>query len=254
VKFSSLLAFRIHWMQRVFETFVTRISGCADAQDFRETMNVAALEFQIRSFAYFSHSADQATEPRVISNYPQDWATRYREKAYHKIDPVIRSVGTQPEPFFWPSENCSKTYCDLETNIFEEAAEFGIGRGLTVPIHDRHKQKAAMTFAAAVDDRNFVETARVYQHALQLMATCFHIHARRVFSKATIIDGVTLTKRELECLQWAARGKSAGDTAEILGIKRRTVSFHLENVRRKFEVRTVAQAIAILAVSRPDLI
>lgn len=241
-------------MQRVFETFLTRISGCADTQDFRETMNAAALNFQIRSFAYFSHSADHATEPRIISNYPQDWVTRYRKNAYHTIDPVIQNVGQQPEPFFWPLENDSKTYRHRETNLFKEAAEFGIGRGLTVPIHDRHQQKAAMTFAASFDDRRFVETASVYQHALQLMATCFHIHARRIFSKARTIDGVTLTKRELECLQWAGRGKSAGDTAEILGIKRRTVTFHLENVRRKFEVRTVAQAIAILAVSRPDMI
>ncbi len=241
-------------MQRVFETFITRISGCADTQDFCETMNAAALKFQIRNFAYICLSADQTTELRVISNYPQDWATHYRQKAYLKIDPVIRSVSDHPNPFFWPSENDPKMYCDPEMKLFKEAAEFGIGRGLTVPIHDRHQQKAAVTFAAAVDDQSFVETACVYQHALQLMATCFHIHARRLFSKATIVDGVILTKRELECLQWAVRGKSAGDTAEILGIKRRTVSFHLDDVRRKFEVRTVAQAIAILAASRPDLI
>jgi DNA-binding CsgD family transcriptional regulator len=52
-----------------------------------------------------------------------------------------------------------------------------------------------------------------------------------------------LTQREIECLQWAARGKSTVETAMIFAISRRTVVFHLENAKRKLEVSTLRQAI-----------
>jgi hypothetical protein len=44
---------------------------------------------------------------------------------------------------------------------------------------------------------------------LQLMAMYFHAHARRRLSINRVIDGVALSPRELECLEWAAQGKSA---------------------------------------------
>lgn len=48
-----------------------------------------------------------------------------------------------------------------------------------------------------------------------------------------VVDGVLLTPREYECLQWAARRKSAWDIACILGIKPRTAAFHLDNAKKK---------------------
>ena len=241
-------------MQRVFETFITRMSGCIDDSDFRETMAIAAREFEIERFAYFSLPGEPCGEPHIISNYPQDWRSRYREKAYHQVDPVVCHMRNAHEPFLWPSGSVRAADLSHASKFFREASEFGIGRGMTIPIHDRYGRFAAVTFAAAHDDEKFAKIAATYRHALQLMVTCFHIQVRKRFSGTGIVDGISLTKRELECLQWAARGKSTGDTAIILGIKRRTVTFHLDNVRRKFEVRTVAQAIAILAASSPKLL
>ncbi|TGQ76539.1 helix-turn-helix transcriptional regulator, partial [Mesorhizobium sp. M8A.F.Ca.ET.208.01.1.1] len=39
--------------------------------------------------------------------------------------------------------------------------------------------------------------------------------------------------REYECLRWAARGNSAWVTGRILGIKPRTIAFHLDNAKKK---------------------
>jgi DNA-binding response OmpR family regulator len=54
---------------------------------------------------------------------------------------------------------------------------------------------------------------------------------------------VGLREREVETLTWAARGKTFGEIAEILGLSRRTVEFHLENARRKLGVATRTQAL-----------
>lgn len=58
-----------------------------------------------------------------------------------------------------------------------------------------------------------------------------------------------LTKRELECLYLAADGKTANDTAKILGINGRTVVFHIQNAMHKLNAKNRTHAVAI-AVKR----
>jgi len=88
------------------------------------------------------------------------------------------------------------------------------------------------------------------RHVLQLMAMYFHAHARRRLSINRVIDGVALSPRELECLEWAAQGKSAWEIGRLLNISRRTAAFHLDNAKTKFGVRTIWQAVAKLAASK----
>jgi len=55
----------------------------------------------------------------------------------------------------------------------------------------------------------------------------------------------SLTRREIECLGWCAEGKSYWETAVILGISERTVSFHMEAVRNKLKATSNAHAVAM---------
>jgi DNA-binding response OmpR family regulator len=52
-----------------------------------------------------------------------------------------------------------------------------------------------------------------------------------------------LVQRELETLTWAARGKTSAEIAEILGLSKRTVDFHIERARGKLGVATRVQAV-----------
>ena len=55
---------------------------------------------------------------------------------------------------------------------------------------------------------------------------------------------VSLADREVETLTWVARGKTSVEIAQILGIAKRTVDFHLDNARNKLGVVTRSQAVA----------
>ncbi|WP_348632859.1 helix-turn-helix transcriptional regulator [Mesorhizobium sp. M4A.F.Ca.ET.020.02.1.1] len=59
-----------------------------------------------------------------------------------------------------------------------------------------------------------------------------------------------LTAREYECLQWAARGKTAWEIGCILGVTRRTAAFHLDNARRKLGITTRSQLVARVVNSK----
>lgn len=54
-----------------------------------------------------------------------------------------------------------------------------------------------------------------------------------------------LTRRELECLTWAARGKTTSEIAEQLHRSAETVEFHLSNAMVKLAARNRAHAVAI---------
>ncbi|WP_265518236.1 LuxR family transcriptional regulator [Nitratireductor luteus] len=238
-------------MQHIYETFWERLSESVDEADLRKAMADAAGAFDLRTFAYLSLPSDVSGTPRLISNYPSPWTTRYLNQRYEKIDPVITRARCDGCPFRWgPQFGCSDT-SKAQRRLFDEASEFGICCGLTIPIADRRGGLAAMTFAADEDDHAFLRVADRYEQALQLMATCFHVELRRKRSGCRIVDGVRLTPREYQCLQWAARGKSARDIGAILDITQRTATFHLDNAKAKLGVRTRAQAIARFSAHGP---
>src|ERR1700681_1351497 len=61
---------------------------------------------------------------------------------------------------------------------------------------------------------------------------------------------VDLNDREVETLTWAARGKTSAEIAEILGVTKRTVDFHIDNARNKLGAATRIQAAIKAATGR----
>ncbi|SIO61412.1 DNA-binding response regulator, NarL/FixJ family, contains REC and HTH domains [Bradyrhizobium erythrophlei] len=53
---------------------------------------------------------------------------------------------------------------------------------------------------------------------------------------------IELNDREVECLTWAARGKTSAEVAQILGLAKRTVDFHIDNARAKLGAATRIEA------------
>lgn len=90
----------------------------------------------------------------------------------------------------------------------------------------------------------------MHARVLQLMAMYFHAHVRRKLSSERKIGCILLSSRELECLEWAAQGKSAWEIGCILGISRHTVADYLGNAKEKLGVRTIVQAAAHLAAAK----
>lgn len=61
-----------------------------------------------------------------------------------------------------------------------------------------------------------------------------------------------LSAREREVLLWAAQGKTAWETAAILGISPKTVEFHLSNCGKK--LGTASKSQTVLAAARKGLL
>ncbi len=241
-------------MHRIYQTFIDSLADSTDASSLRDTMAGTIGALDLSCFAYLCMSAQRGAIPQLISTYPLAWTSHYLKHHYERFDPVVIQATQDTEPFEWGLSSAMIMRSDLQRELFEEAAKFGISYGFTVPIHDGRGPIAAVTFATDAS-RTSVFSRRIKEHrqVLQLMAMYFHAHARRKLAPSRVIDGVLLSPREFECLQWAAQGKSAWEIGRIIGISRRTAAFHLDNAKAKLGVHSICQAVARLIAWRPTI-
>jgi DNA-binding response OmpR family regulator len=61
---------------------------------------------------------------------------------------------------------------------------------------------------------------------------------------------VELNDREVEVLTWVARGKTSVEIAQIIGLTKRTIDFHIDNARGKLGAATRSEAAAKAATAR----
>ena len=61
---------------------------------------------------------------------------------------------------------------------------------------------------------------------------------------------IELNDREVETLTWSARGKTSAEIAQILGLSKRTVDFHIDNAREKLGAATRIEAAIKAATGR----
>lgn len=237
-------------MHHIFQFFIDDLANSTDTASLRATMAAAATRLDLPCFAYLALPSRPSGIPQLISTYPVAWTTHYLQRHYERFDPVIVAALQATEPFEW-GVGTTRNASSSEQQLFEEASAFGIRCGFTIPIHDPRGPVAAVTFASDEFHATFRHAIEKQGRTLQLMAMYFHSHVRRKLAPDRVVDGIALSPREYECLEWAARGKSAWEIGRIIGVSRRTAAFHLENAKAKLGVRSICQAVARLAASKP---
>ena len=232
-------------MDEIFQEFVQDLSMYDNTPEIERLLGRTLDQYGFPRFAYLSFAPrGDEDDTLAMSTYPSPWVKQYCANRYDRIDPVIaRSIATTL-PFAWSTDRSDTELSNKQKRFFEEASEFGIRHGITIPIHDRQGKVATLTLAACGSRSAFDTRVEQYQHELHLIAIYLHAQLRNATPAPLLPLRPCLTQRERSCLQWAARGKSALDTAEIIRISRRTVVFHTENAKRKLGVATVQQAVA----------
>jgi DNA-binding CsgD family transcriptional regulator len=97
--------------------------------------------------------------------------------------------------------------------------------------------------AVGVADAFAAHAEHMQAVALRLVAT--HNEARGRPRNATIPQ--KLTRREVQCLRWAAAGKTDSEIGIILDLSHSTVRFHLRNAAAKLGATGRAQSIQLAA-------
>ena len=170
-------------------------------------------------------------------NWSQEWLDRYFDNNYLYLDPVIENAIASPAAFSWEQLERVGSLEPAQRKILNEAREFGIKSGFTVPIFEGNGYLAVASFGCIED-----EVPKKVYLALQLATLYFHAKLM-TFRVPSRQRDVFLSKRERECLHWAAAGKSDWEIGEILTIAQSTVHTHIEKAKRRYGVPTRVQAV-----------
>ncbi|MDP9196878.1 MAG: LuxR family transcriptional regulator [Pseudomonadota bacterium] len=222
-----------------------------------ETMSRLIGNFGFSRFTYvdlWNHSPDKNNTPFFRTTLEQNFVTGYNKENFFSYDPILRQAGITNRPFAWTGcpefkkamhQRGSKT---KTRKIMEFAHDFGFQDGYIIPVHavnmNGRKVSALLSFYYA--EGIIVEDKKAhFAYGLRMAALLFHekmLELRKVDSKDPL--NIELTDREKDCLLWACRGKTSGETADILSISQRTVEFHFENIIRKLRVNNKIHAIS----------
>jgi len=118
--------------------------------------------------------------------------------------------------------------------------------GLAIPVQD-HAAGPGLVALIGQDLDRARRLAREEAAALAFAAA--DLHQAILVSVRPAATAAALTAREIECLRFAAVGRTVADTSQALGITGRTVEFHLKNVAEKLDATNKVHAVA-LAVSQ----
>ena len=227
---------------------IDMLSGLLEAEDadaFAAAMGKAAKQVGFDRFMVGMqwHGPQGDTRFRVISGYPIEWQARYLERGYMAIDPTVSYSQANTDPVVWDEAFFQKTY-SLE--MLEEARTFGLGYGMSLPVHEVLGVKSMMSLARdQALDRDPVEAERLVA-AGKVLSSCVHFAYRKLLRDD--LQGRIehpLTPQEREALRWLALGKTSSEIGMILNISEGTAIFHVKNLMQKLDVSNRPQAVAV---------
>lgn len=248
------------------EKQLSTIKACRTLAELRRQLHRCVEDCGFSGFALGDLTGPVTESIPFLTSYDPKWWNIYFAEKFFNFDPTL-AVGKRTNfPFTWRSMTLPKSIGKPKpgpVRVMEAVREFGVAEGLAVPIHHRDPLGGIDYGVCGLfwedDVRSFdasVKTNQTQLHMIVLYAfdkfvmlhAKQHPEAARALRQRESVALVNLTDRELEVLKWAAVGKTADETAEILNCSRRTVETHITNATRKLGALTKTQA-TVLALS-----
>ena len=139
--------------------------------------------------------------------------------------PIVHACRVEAEPF-WCNAHGFRTRLPNPLLDVIDLHDFRIramtAAAIVVPIHLPFGQIGAASFLSPEPEANDLSDA--YSCAADALAVL-----------ARALGSISLTKREVECLRWAAAGKTNEEIGIILGLQRTTVRFHIRSASVKLD-------------------
>jgi len=173
------------------------------------------------------------------------WWRDYSEQPRYRLrDPVRRHVRHKFQPVVWRDFACRAQARDDEAVLWRRVWDLGVSNGITVPIHDaRHGRYGSLAVVSFGRRDEFDDWYRGARDTLAAKVYYFHHGLDEPCCEAPG-DGLSLTKRERECLSLVARGYCSKAIARRLEISPRTVDLHIARAAERLGARGRIHAVS----------
>jgi DNA-binding CsgD family transcriptional regulator len=175
-------------------------------------------------------------------DWPQDWIEFYETNGYAEHDLLPIEARRRVGPYWYHDIIRQQKLTEKQNELYEAGVAYGWRDVFAVPIHGPGSMQGLITMAS----REALPLGAADCAVLEVMARTVWEHCRTSEGFGMFDHKrVQLSPREIECLQWAAAGKSDTDIAVLVGIKPATAHFHIEQAKKRLGVKTRVEAVAV---------
>lgn len=222
--------------------FIARCSASnpvAAAQDFLSTVKRIGFDAGVGG-AWIGVGSNRKNR-FFFMEWPTAWRELYEANRWFEVDAMLIEARRRVSAFWYSSIIEHFKLTNRQKELCEAFDTFGWKDCFAVPIHGPGSLQGLVTLATPQD----LVLSAADCAILEMMS-------RAVWERCRLAEGfgvfdprrTQLSSREIECLQWAAAGKSDTDIAAIVGIKPATAHFHIEQAKKRFGVKTRVEAVA----------
>jgi LuxR family quorum-sensing system transcriptional regulator CciR len=192
------------------------------------------LHFDHFALAYEHRTLSAGITSILIHDYPDPWAKTYVGFELASDDPVRRACDRTMMGFIWRDLARLVPLTRGDHQMLPVGSANGVGDGYTVPRHLPGYASGSCTFAVGPGQTVPIDLLS----AAEIVGAFALTAAKRIAGEAPFNPRPALSQRQRECVLWSARGKTAAETATILGISEDTVVQHLRAARERYDVHS----------------
>lgn len=229
------------WSPEVLST--ANIESVQTEYEVLHLMRQCANHFRFSHFLVSRFPANEQqrfAERLLVSNWPAELVRKYDAMGLFHVSRLAAEAGMTKLPVQGDSSLLAPA--DWQNSQSGEAIalaeSYGLASSTAFLLHSTASDPYLMVFSGTRGPLARPELTELYFTAVQLFE-CLE----KTFA-ATAGGREKLSSREIECLRWAAAGKSSDEIAIILGISVYTVSSYFKSATRKLQAVNRMQAIA----------
>ncbi len=182
---------------------------------------------------------DLVRDTHIAVSLPEGWLQYCVDQNYDDIDPLSEHALTKHMPFLL-EDVLQKGLPRRQMLAIQDTANNGMPNFFVIPHYARGA--ASMVYITGENlNPDPHDCALLHFGAIHMMARILDLQEQQNGHAAPPI----LSRRERECLQWVAAGKSDWEIGGILSLSEKTVNEYVERAKQKFSVATRAQAIVL---------
>lgn len=237
-------------------SFLAELELCTDISGLEALFSRTLEKLGIPLFAYNIYRMNgnialnltaRSAQNFVISNFPQPWRTHYFREKYEQIDPVFRWLDTGKGAVRWDALLASDEIQGKQRRLLQEARDAGLVDGVTLPVVTELGESVAVSIVAG-PGRDGTERIMAALPIVQVLAQGYHRRAKGILLGQSLKIGSArrkflLSPREIDVLTWTAKGKTAWEIAEILGISQKSVDFYVDMAKTKLQAANRTHAV-----------
>lgn len=229
--------------------FIVALARASSIEKSTTLLDSFLNQLGIKSYAFTYYSQYPTSRRKLRYEYAscalKAWHEHYIASQYEDTDQTLQANKIGNIPVFWDvHKQLAQAKTIREKRIREESIEFGIEKGLCIPVHGPQDDFAVLVLHQRKDEK-CLHDALNNMGVFMAVGHYYYASIKRFLDVNEMPEKALyqLTRREQHCLNLTAKELLAKDIAKMLNLTERTVHFHLQNVNKKLGVKNKYQAV-----------